>query len=171
VSSSCTVAYANQRTQEWQNGDINLLAKDKALIQGTTLPRLLQTSQAQIRHGWLAYATVQEEDTPTNADTEENETKQHTPHEQAREFTIAIAFMHHQLLSSSLCSRNRPSVCIHLYHHHTAAGSGLKTAQPLHSPPHHILDLATMKLGQQDQAIRLSKALGKPPFGIAVGKP
>jgi hypothetical protein len=38
---------------------------------------------------------------------------------------------------------------------------------------HHTtnLDLATMKLGQQDQAIRLSKALGKLPFGIAVGKP
>jgi hypothetical protein len=38
---------------------------------------------------------------------------------------------------------------------------------------HHItiLDLAKMKLGQQDQAIRLSIALGKPPFGIAVGKP
>jgi hypothetical protein len=38
---------------------------------------------------------------------------------------------------------------------------------------HHItnLDLAAKKLGQQDQAIRLSKALGKPPFGIAVGKP
>jgi hypothetical protein len=34
-----------------------------------------------------------------------------------------------------------------------------------------ILDLAKTKLGQQDQAIRLSKALGKPPFGIAVGKP
>jgi hypothetical protein len=31
--------------QEWQNGDINLLAQDKSLIQGTTLPRLLQTSQ------------------------------------------------------------------------------------------------------------------------------
>jgi hypothetical protein len=38
---------------------------------------------------------------------------------------------------------------------------------------HHItnLDLAKMKLGQQDQAIRLSHALGKPPLGIAVGKP
>jgi hypothetical protein len=30
---------------------------------------------------------------------------------------------------------------------------------------HHItnLDLAKLKLGQQDQAIRLSNALGKPP--------
>jgi hypothetical protein len=38
---------------------------------------------------------------------------------------------------------------------------------------HHIinLDVAKMKLGQQDQAIRLSIAPGKPPFGIAVGKP
>jgi hypothetical protein len=26
-----------------------------------------------------------------------------------------------------------------------------------------------MKLGQQDQAIRLSITLGKPPFGIALG--
>jgi hypothetical protein len=38
---------------------------------------------------------------------------------------------------------------------------------------HHItnLDLATIKLGQQDQAMGLSIAPGKPPFGIAVGKP
>jgi hypothetical protein len=38
---------------------------------------------------------------------------------------------------------------------------------------HHItiLDLAKMKLGQQDQALRLAITLGKPPFGIAVGKP
>jgi hypothetical protein len=38
---------------------------------------------------------------------------------------------------------------------------------------HHItiLDLAKMTLGKQDQAIRLSNALGKPPLGIAVGKP
>jgi hypothetical protein len=38
---------------------------------------------------------------------------------------------------------------------------------------HHItnLDLATMKLGQHDQAIILSIALGKLPFGLAVGKP
>jgi hypothetical protein len=75
-------------------------------------------------------------------------------------------------------------------HHHQnyAAGTGHKSAlifiiikwqqdQALRLPNlftlHHItnLDLATMKLRQQDQAIRLSKALGKPPFGIAVGKP
>jgi hypothetical protein len=52
-----------------------------------------------------------------------------------------------------------------------AAGSGLKTAQLLHSPPHHHLRFSKMKLGQQDQAIRLSHTLGKPPLGIAVGKP
>jgi hypothetical protein len=75
-------------------------------------------------------------------------------------------------------------------HHHQnyAAGTGHKSAlifiiikwqqdQALRLPNlftlHHItnLDLATMKLRQQDQAIRLSKALGKPPFGITVGKP
>jgi hypothetical protein len=60
----------------------------------------------------------------------QKKTKQHTPHEQAREFTIAIAFMHHQLSSSSLCSRNRPSVCIHDITHHTAAGLGHQTTQP-----------------------------------------
>jgi predicted negative regulator of RcsB-dependent stress response len=72
-------------TQEWQNGDINLLAQDKPLIQGTTLLWLLQTSQehklawlAQIRLARLAYATIQEDDTPTNADTEANETA-HAP--------------------------------------------------------------------------------------------
>jgi hypothetical protein len=72
-------------TQEWQNEDTNLLAQDKPLIQSTTLHRLLQRSHehklawmAQIRLARLAYATVQEEDTPTNADTEANETT-HTP--------------------------------------------------------------------------------------------
>jgi hypothetical protein len=75
-------------------------------------------------------------------------------------------------------------------HHHQnyAAGTGHKSAlifiiitrqqdQALRLPNpfthHHItnLDLAKMKLGQQDQAIRLSVAPGTPPFGIAVGKP
>jgi hypothetical protein len=75
-------------------------------------------------------------------------------------------------------------------HHHQnyAAGTGHKSAlisiiitrqqdQALRLPNlftlHHItnLDLATKKLGQQDQAIRLSNALGKLPLGIAVGKP
>jgi hypothetical protein len=72
-------------TQEWQNGDINLLAQDKPLIQGTTLPWLLQTSQehklawlAQIRLARLAYATVQDGDTTTRADKEANETT-HAP--------------------------------------------------------------------------------------------
>jgi len=74
-------------------------------------------------------------------------------------------------------------------HHHQnyAAGTGHKSAPipiiitrqqdlalrlPNFFTHHHItiLDLAKMKLGQQDQAIRLSIALGKPPFGIAVGK-
>jgi hypothetical protein len=74
-------------------------------------------------------------------------------------------------------------------HHHQnyAAGTGHKSApipiiitrqqDPALRLPnftqHHItiFALAIMKLGQQDQAIRLSKALGKPPLGIAVGKP
>jgi hypothetical protein len=33
------------------------------------------------------------------------------------------------------------------------------------------LALGKMKLGQQDQATTLSDTLGKPPLGIAVGKP
>jgi hypothetical protein len=74
-------------------------------------------------------------------------------------------------------------------HHHQnyAAGTGHKSAftpiiitwqqDPALRLPnfthHHIttLDLAKLKLGQQGQAIRLSKALGKPSFGITVGKP
>jgi hypothetical protein len=56
----------NNIIQEWQNGDTNLLAQDKALIQGTILPQLIQTSQehklawlAQIRLVRMALATVQ----------------------------------------------------------------------------------------------------------------
>jgi hypothetical protein len=74
-------------------------------------------------------------------------------------------------------------------HHqqHYAAGTGHKSAftpiiitrqqDPALRLPnfthHHIttLDLAKLKLGQQDQAIRLSNALSKLPFGITVGKP
>jgi hypothetical protein len=76
----------------------------------------------------------------------------------------------------------------HHHHQHYAAGTSHKSAfipiiivtrqqDPAVRLPnftqHHITTLALEKknLGQQDQAIRLSKALGKPPFGIAVGKP
>jgi hypothetical protein len=69
----------------WLIGLLEKFPVDNPLIQGTALPRLLLTSQehklawmAQIRLARLAYATVQEEDTPTNADTEANETT-HTP--------------------------------------------------------------------------------------------
>jgi hypothetical protein len=55
--------------------------------------------------------------------------KQQTPHEHCREVTISIAFVHHQSSPSSLCSRNRPSVCIHNFTHHMAVGSGHQTAQ------------------------------------------
>jgi hypothetical protein len=70
-------------------------------------------------------------------------------------------------------------------HHHQnyAAGTGHKSALipititrqqdlalrlPNLSTHHHIttLDVAKMTLGQQDQAIRLSIALGKPPFSL-----
>jgi hypothetical protein len=160
-------------TQEWQNGDINLLAQDKALIQGTTLTRLLQMSQehklawlAQIRLARLAYATVQDDGTPTGTDADANE--QHTPHEHCREVTISIAFMHHQSSPSSICSRNRPSVCIHNINHHKAAGSGRQIAHHHH---HHPLVLEKLHLGQQDLAVSLSLSLGNQPFGIAVGKP
>jgi hypothetical protein len=57
------------------------------------------------------------------------------------------------------------------HHHHMAAGFGLKPAQLPHSPPHRHLRFSKMKLGQQDQAIRLSHTLGNQPLGIAVGKP
>jgi hypothetical protein len=71
----------NSVTQEWQNGDINLLAQDKPVILGTTIPLLLQTSQehklawlAQIRLARLVYARVQDGNTPTSADTAANKT-------------------------------------------------------------------------------------------------
>jgi hypothetical protein len=88
-------------------------------------------------------------------------------------------------MNNAVCSATITSA----QHHHQkyAAGTGHKSAlifiiikwqpdQALRLPnlfTHHItnLDLAIKKLGQHDQAIRLSKALDKPPFGIAVGKP
>jgi hypothetical protein len=89
-------------------------------------------------------------------------------------------------MNNAVCSA--PITLAQHHHQNYAAGTGHQSAlifiiitrqqdQALRLPKlftlHHItnLDLATMKLGQQDQAIRLSKALGKPPFGIAVGKP
>jgi hypothetical protein len=89
-------------------------------------------------------------------------------------------------MNNAVCSA---TITLAQHHHQNyAAGTGHKSAlifiiitrqqdQALRllNPftPHHTtnLDLATMKSGQQDQAIRLSKALGKPPFGITVGKP
>jgi hypothetical protein len=75
----------NSVTQEWQNGDTNLLAQDKPKIQGTTLHWLLQTSDehklawlVQIRLARLAYATAQNDDTPTSANAEATETT-HAP--------------------------------------------------------------------------------------------
>jgi hypothetical protein len=89
-------------------------------------------------------------------------------------------------MNNAVCSA--PTTLAQHHHQNYAAGAGHKSAlifiitprqqdQALRLPNlftlHHItsLDLATMKLGQQDQAFRLSIALGKPPFGIAVGKP
>jgi hypothetical protein len=70
-------------TQEWQNGDSELLPQGKALIQGTSLPQLLQTSQdhklawlAQIQLARLAYASTQDRDETTVTDTEASETTQ-----------------------------------------------------------------------------------------------
>jgi hypothetical protein len=89
-------------------------------------------------------------------------------------------------MNNAVCSA---TITLTQHHHQNyAAGTGHQSAlifiiitrqqdQALRLPnlftPHHItnFDLATMKLGQQDQAIRLSIAHGKPPFGIAVGKP
>jgi hypothetical protein len=71
-------------TQEGQNGDTELLPQDKALIQGTSLPQLLQTSQdhklawlAQIRLARLAYASTQDGDESTDIDSEMSETTQY----------------------------------------------------------------------------------------------
>jgi hypothetical protein len=62
---------------------LELLPQDKALIKGTTLPQLLQTSQdhklaclAQIRLAQLAYASTQDRDEPTDTDTEVSEITQ-----------------------------------------------------------------------------------------------
>jgi hypothetical protein len=70
-------------TQEWQNGDTELLPQDKALIQGTSLPQLLQTSQdhklawlAQIRLARLAYASTEAGDESTDIDSDTSETTQ-----------------------------------------------------------------------------------------------
>jgi hypothetical protein len=89
-------------------------------------------------------------------------------------------------MNNAVCSANTTLAQHH--HQNYAAGTGHKSApifiiitrqqdQALRLPhlfTHHhttILDLAKMKLEQQEQAIRLSIVLGKPPFGIAVGKP
>jgi hypothetical protein len=89
-------------------------------------------------------------------------------------------------MNNAVCSA---TITLAQHHHQNyAAGTGHKSAliliiitrqqdQALRLPnlftPHHItnLDLATMKLGQQDQAIRLSIALDQLSFGIAIGKP
>jgi hypothetical protein len=88
-------------------------------------------------------------------------------------------------MNNAVCSA---TITLEQHHHQNyAAGTGHKSALifiiitrqkdlALRLPnfTHHhitILDLAKMKLGQQDQAIRLSIAHGKLPFGIAVGKP
>jgi hypothetical protein len=89
-------------------------------------------------------------------------------------------------MNNAVCSAT--STLVQLHHQNYAAGTGHKSAliffiitrqqdQALRLPKlfthNHItnLDLAKMKLGQQDQARRLSIASGKPPLGIAVGKP
>jgi hypothetical protein len=98
-------------TQEWQNGNTELLPQDNTLIQGTSLPQLLQTSLehklawlAQIRLARQAYASTQDGDESTDIDSETLETTQRT-HEQHR------VFSNHYLdttSSSKLRSRNRP---------------------------------------------------------------
>jgi hypothetical protein len=68
-------------TQQWQNGDTELLPQDKALIQGTSLPQLMQTSQdhklawlAQTRLARLAYASIEDGDESTDIDSDMSET-------------------------------------------------------------------------------------------------
>jgi hypothetical protein len=89
-------------------------------------------------------------------------------------------------MNNAVCSA---TITLAQHHHQNyAAGTGHKSALiliiitrqqdlalrlPNLLTHHHIniLDLAKMNLGQQDQAIRLSIAPGKPQFGMAVGKP
>jgi hypothetical protein len=89
-------------------------------------------------------------------------------------------------MNNAVCSA---TITLEQHHHQNyAAGTGHKSAafisiiitwqqDPAVRLPnftqHHIttLALAKMKLGQQDQAIRLSHTLGNQPLGIAVGKP
>jgi hypothetical protein len=74
IYSQGTIGWLNDSvTQEWQNGDTELLPQDKALIQGTSLPQLLKTSQdhklawlEQIRLARLAYTSTQDRDEPTS---------------------------------------------------------------------------------------------------------
>jgi hypothetical protein len=61
-------------------------------------------------------------------------------------------------MNNAVCSA---TITLAQYHHQNyAAGTGHKSA---------LIFIITTR--QQDQALRLSIALGKPPFGIAVGKP
>jgi hypothetical protein len=89
-------------------------------------------------------------------------------------------------MTNAVCSA---TITLAQHHHQNyAAGTGHKSAlifiiitrqqdqafrllNPFTLHHNTNLDLAPMKLGQQDQAIRLSIAHGKPPFGIAVGTP
>jgi hypothetical protein len=80
-------------TQEWQNGATELLPQDKALIQGTSLCQLLQTSQdhklawlAQIRLARLAYTSTQDRDIEQTLILLKR-LKQHRTHEQRRVFS------------------------------------------------------------------------------------
>jgi hypothetical protein len=82
--------------------------------------------------------------------------KQHAPHEHCREVTISIAFVHHQSTQSSLCSRNRLSVCIQNITHHMAAGSGHQTAQ------HRMTTTPTSPFSLWTIALRTSGSGCKP---------
>jgi hypothetical protein len=88
-------------------------------------------------------------------------------------------------MNNAVCSA---TITLEQHHHQKyAAGTGHKSAfisiiitwqqdpavRLSNFTHHHIttLALAQMKLGQQDQSIRLSHTLGNQPLGIAVGKP
>jgi hypothetical protein len=163
-------------TQEWQNGDTNLLAQDKALIQGTTLPWLLQTLQehklawlAQIRLARLAYATVQDGDTPTNAGTGASEAS-HTP------WTRLRVYQHHHFRAPSIIiitiaagTGHRSAFVISFITRQQDQAVRLPTLTRQHHQQ-HCLALEKLQLGQQDLAVSLSLSLRSQPFGIAVGK-
>jgi hypothetical protein len=145
------------RMEEWRH---QLLAQDKSLIQGTTLPQLLQTSQehklawlAQITLAPLAYATVQDGDTPTRADNT-NETT-HPPWKLQRGYNLHC-FHASSILTIITMQQEQTVRFVHNITHHMAAGSGRQTAQ------HHMATTPTSPFSLRTIALRTGGSGCKP---------